>query len=208
MKKLIIICCLLCPGLTRAQSIADCVQQLALDYEKLAGLKNILSQMYTGYQLVAKGYNSVKSVSQGNYNLNEAFLDGLYIVSPTVRKYPKVLATISNQSSLISEYKSASGAFRQDKHLSPDEMAYMLDVYNNLVSQSLSNLDALALVMSDNKLRMSDAQRLRLIDQLYGESREQLSFLRKFNGQITLACNRRAKQANDKQTVRDLYGIN
>jgi hypothetical protein len=117
MKKKIIIALMamviIVPVSSRAQSIAQCLEQLSLDYQKLAGLKSILSQMYTGYEVISKGYNGVKDVSKGNFSLHEAFLDGLLVVSPTVRKYPKVTAIINDQATLVSEYQSASKSFKR-----------------------------------------------------------------------------------------------
>jgi len=191
----------------RAQSVADCIQQLALDYEKLASLKSILSQMYTGYQVLSKGYTAVKDVSQGNFSLHEAFLDGLFIVSPTVRKYPRVSDIINDQAMLVGEYKSAAGRFRQGGRFNPDELGYMMDVYNNLVSASLKNLDDLAMVMTDSKLRMSDAERLSAIDRIYLDSRNQLSYLRKFNSDAERIALQRGRATADKQSVNSLYGL-
>src|ERR1700744_2274074 len=106
MKKLSIVFLLVVlANVGRAQSIAQDLEQLSLDYQKLAGLKSILSQMYTGYEALSKGYNAVKEVSQGNFNLHEAFLDGLFIVSPTVRAYPRVADIINDQTSLMGEYQ-------------------------------------------------------------------------------------------------------
>src|SRR5437879_1265686 len=85
------------PWAGKAQSIAQDLEQLSLDYRKLAGLKSILKQMYTGYAMLNKGYKAVKEVSQGNFSLHEAFLDGLLIVSPAVRKYPRVADIINDQ---------------------------------------------------------------------------------------------------------------
>lgn len=196
------------PVNSRAQSIADCIQQLTLDYQKLAGLKSILQQMYQGYEVLSKGYNSVKDVSQGNFSLHEAFLDGLMVVSPTVRKYPRAADIISDQASLVREYKSASSAFGQDKHFNPDEVGYMMDVYNHLISTSLKNLDDLATVMTDNQVRMSDAERLAAIDRIYTDSHSQLSFLRRFNDQVYRTVLQRSRETNDRQTLKNLYGIN
>jgi len=210
MKKTILFFVLLMcsyPVVSRAQSIAQELEQLQLDYQKLAGLKSILSQMYKGYQIVSSGYNSVKSVSQGNLNLHQAFLDGLMVVSPTVRKYPRVADIINDQMELVSEYKSAYGSFRQDKHFNPDEISYMIDVYNNLISGSLSNLNTLTIVMSDNKLRMSDNERLRMIDQVYATGHDQLTFLRQFNNQTRNVAIARANNQNDQQTIQKLYGV-
>lgn len=195
------------PEIAAAQSIAQDLEQLSLDYQKLEGLKSILSQMYKGYQIVSTGYNSVKGVAQGNYSLHQAFLDGLMVVSPTVRKYPRVADIINDQAMLVSEYKSAYGSFRQDKHFNPDELNYMAEVYNNLVSQSLQNLDELTMVMADNKLRMSDNERLQAIDRMYATGHEQLVFLRQFNEHTQDLAVVRAKEVNDKQTLQKLYGI-
>jgi regulator of sigma D len=199
---------LLVPASSRAQSIADCIQQLTLDYQKLAGLKSILQQMYQGYEVLSKGYNSVKDVSQGNFSLHEAFLAGLMVVSPTVRKYPRAADIVSDQAALVSEYKTASSTFGQDKHFNPDEIGYMMDVYNHLISISLKNLDDLAMVMADNKMRMSDAERLAAIDRIYTDSHSQLSFLRRFNDQAYRTALQRSRVTNDRQTLKNLYGIN
>jgi hypothetical protein len=56
--------------------------QLILDIEKLTQLKGILSDMKTGYTIIDGGYNQVKSISQGNFNLHSTFLNGLLAVSP------------------------------------------------------------------------------------------------------------------------------
>jgi hypothetical protein len=197
----------LTPNIARAQSIAQELEQLQLDYQKLAGLKSILKQMYQGYEVVNKGYSSVKNVSQGNFTLHQAFLDGLMVVSPTVRKYPKVQDIITDQAELVSEYRSAYNTFKQDSHFSSDEISYMTDVYNHLVTSSLSNLSTLTTIMSDNKLRMSDNERLQAIDQVYATGHDQLTFLRQFNNNTQSVAIQRAQQTNDQQTLKKLYGI-
>jgi hypothetical protein len=106
MKKLLRIMAVLfaiavTPVSLRAQSIAQDLEQLSLDYRKLAGLKSILKQMYTGYEVVSKGYGAVKDISKGSFSLHEAFLDGLMIVSPAVRQYPKVAGIINDQVMLV-----------------------------------------------------------------------------------------------------------
>jgi len=209
--KIIFLCCglaVVSPLSSRAQSVADCIRQLALDYQKLAGLKNILSQMYTAYEMLNKGYHAVKDVSQGNFSLHEAFLDGLYIVSPAVRKYPRVADIINDQAMLVSEYRHAASGFSSGGRFNPDEFSYMMDLYNNLVDASLKHLDALAMVMSDSQLRMSDAERLAAIDRIYLDSRNELSYLRKFDADAEKIGLQRSRSSADKRNVNSLYGIN
>ncbi len=196
------------PLCSRAQTIAQDLQQLELDYQKLSGLKSILKQMYTGYQVLSNGYNAVKGVAQGNFSLHQAFLDGLMVVSPTVRKYPRVLDIINDQTELVSEYKYSYNIFKQDPHFNPDEIGYMIDVYNNLISGSLQNLSTLTMIMSDKQLRMSDNERIQAIDRLYSAGHESLTFLRQFNNNTQTVAVQRAQQSNDQQTLKKLYGIN
>src|ERR1700743_430185 len=139
MIGLVLALCAANAGTVRAQTIVDAIQQLALDYQKLAGMKSLLQQMYKGYEVVSNGYNSVKDISKGNFDLHDAFLGGLMVVSPTVRKYPRVQDIISDQATLVSEYKAAANTFKQDKHINPDEIGNMMDVYNNIISRSLEN---------------------------------------------------------------------
>src|SRR5687768_9086443 len=94
-------------------------EQLLLNVEKLAQLKQILSDMKKGYTVLSTGYNTIKNISEGNYQLHQTFLDGLLAVSPTVRKYQKVTRIVDYQLFLLQEYKRAYNRFRQDKHFSP-----------------------------------------------------------------------------------------
>src|ERR1700743_3201592 len=131
-----------------AQSIADDITQLTLDYQKLAQLKTILKDMYKGYQLVSTGYNDVKNVTQGNFNLHQAFLNGLLAVSPAVRNYKRIADIINNQAEIIKEYKEAYAIFKKDPNFNFDELNYISSVYDNLINESVKNLDALTMVIT------------------------------------------------------------
>src|SRR5438552_2102449 len=82
-------------------------QQLLLDVQKLAQLKQILKDMKTGYEIVSKGYSSIRDISQGNFNLHQVFLDGLLQVSPVVKNYKRVADIVSYQLRMVKEYKAA-----------------------------------------------------------------------------------------------------
>jgi len=76
-------------------------QQLILNIEKLAQLKKILSNMKKGYEIVSSGYNGIKDISKGNFNLHDAFLNALLQVNPTVRKYKRVADIITCQFEIV-----------------------------------------------------------------------------------------------------------
>nr|WP_314896888.1 TerB family tellurite resistance protein [uncultured Flavobacterium sp.] len=210
MKKILIIGIvfvgLLLPAKVTAQ--AQEMQQLILNIEKLAQFRQILKDMKKGYEILNGGYNTVKKLSQGNFSLHETFLDALMQVSPTVRNYKRVGDIINYQVLLVKEYKAAFDRFRNSGNFNPDEIAYLERVYNNLFKQSLRNLDELASVVTANKLRMSDDERLAAIDKIYADMQDKLLFLRSFNNNTSVLAIQRAKERNDVNAMRNIYKVN
>jgi hypothetical protein len=191
---------------TKAQSFE--IQQLILDVEKLSQLKNIYSDLVKGYEILSEGYNAVKDISQGNFDLHNMFLDALMKASPVVQKYQKVANIINCELQIISEYGTAYNRFKQDDNFSPDEIIYIAKVYNNLIDESMKGLSDLTTVITDNTLRASDDERLNIIDQLDAEMQNRLSFLRYFNNNTTVLALQRAREKNDVNTIKNIYGIN
>jgi DNA repair ATPase RecN len=210
MKKLLIIGIvfvgLLAPSKVTAQ--AQEMQQLILNIEKLAQFRQILKDMKKGYEILNGGYNTVKKLSQGNFSLHETFLDALMQVSPTVRNYRRVGDIVNYQVLLVKEYKAAFERFRNSGNFNPDEIAYLERVYDNLFKQSLRNLDELASVVTANKLRMSDDERLAAIDKIYADMQDKLLFLRSFNNNTSVLAIQRAKERNDVNAMRNIYKVN
>jgi len=183
------------------------IQQLLLNVEKLAQLKKILSNMKQGYQIVSNGYSAIKDISKGNFNLHEAFLDGLMRVSPTVRKYKKIGEIIIFQSQLVKEYKSAFRRFDASNLFNANEIKYMGNVYANLFNKSLQNLDELTMVITAGKLRMSDDERLNAIDRIYIDMGDKLVFLRTFNNENNVLAIQRGREMVDTKISKKLNGF-
>ena len=211
MKKIVMILSLIFCSLLHAYKVsaqAAEIQQLLLNVEKLAQFKQILSDMKKGYQILEGGYNTIKDISEGNFSLHKAFLDGLMQVSPAVRNYRRVADIINYQIVLVKEYRNAYGRFKRDNNFNPQELDYIGDVYNNLLKESLRNLDELTTIITAGKTRMSDDERLQAIDRIYADMQDKLTFLRHFNNNTTILAVQRAKERNDVQAIQKIYGIN
>lgn len=211
MKKIIFCLIIVFSGMgavTKASAQANEIQQLLLNVAKLAQFKQILEDLKKGYEIVHTGYTTIKNLSEGNYNLHKTFLDALWQVSPTVRKYKRIEDIFNYQIILVKEYKFAYSKFRKDDNFNLWEIEYIGNVYENLFDQSLNNLDNLATVITANKLRMSDDERLKAIDRIFAEMQDKLLFLRHFNNNTTIMAVQRAKEQNDVITLRNIYGIN
>ncbi len=183
------------------------VQCLVLDCSKLAQLKSILSDMKEGYGILTQGYGAVKDISEGNFHLHQVFLDNLMKVSPAIRKYGRVTDMVSDQLAMMKEYKSAWQRFRSDARFTPEEVQYLANVYGHLIQLSLAKLDDLTTILTDGTVRMNDEERLARIDELAEDMHDKLTFLRYFNGNTSVLSLQRARQQNDINASRNLYGI-
>lgn len=183
------------------------IQQLVLNLEKLNQLRAILDQMYKGYQIVSKGYNTVKDLTQGNFNLHKTFLDKLLDVSPVVKQYKRIAEIITNQRKLVTEYKAALTKFETVNLFNKNDIAFIKRVYNNLIGRSLKNLDELLMVITANQLRMNDAERLNAIDRIHADMLDKLQFLRDFNDRTKLLAAQKKQHLHDTKTLQELYGI-
>lgn len=181
--------------------------QLLLNYEKLKQLEEILDNMYKGYQILSQGYNRIKGIAEGNYNLHQVFLDGLFAVNPAVAKYRRIPDIMTYQQLLMKEYRRAFNRFKNDSHLTTDEIRYLEKVYEYLVRQSLKNLEELAMIITANKLRMSDDERIQSIDRIYFDIENKLSFLRYFNSSTQILVLQRAKEGSDVDAAKKLYEL-
>lgn len=181
--------------------------QLILNYEKLQQLENILDNMYKGYKILQKGYNTIKDISEGNFNLHQVFLDGLLAVNPQIKDYYRIPQIIKYQRLLVKEYKASWNVLRNDDHLTAEELQYIEKVYSNLFDQSLKDLDELIMATTASKLRMSDDERLQVIDRVFLNMEDKLSFLRYFNSGAQLLCLQRAKAKSNIQTIQKLHDV-
>lgn len=183
------------------------IQQLILDIEKLNQLRAILNNMYKGYKILTSGYNTIKDLAEGNFNMHKLFLDGLLEVSPTVKKYKRIVEIISTQQQLVKEYKNALGQFRSTKVFNPDDIGYLETVYEKLIDRSLKNLEELLMVVTAGKLRMNDAERIDAIDRIYADMQDKLQFLRHFNDKATLMAVQKQRLLKETKDLKSIYGI-
>ena len=196
-----------CLSSLKCKSQSQEIQQLLLNIEKLEQLKSILSQMKQGYSIISAGYERIKGLAKGNFDLHKAFLDKLLQVSPTVRNYYKVTRIISTQRSVLSECTRLRQLSQNNQAFAPTEQRYLSGVQGNLLQATLKQLEALAMLLTNNQLRMSDGERLAGIDRIYGSVKDQLAFIQNFNAHSKLLGAGRQMEQTDVNSSRRLHQI-
>jgi len=191
----------------RPQTIADLAEQLALDGEKLTSLKSTLQDMYQGYETLQQGYSRIRNIARDNFNLHQAFLDALWVLSPAVRDDPRLEAILNTEYRIVAEYKAGMARIGSSTVFSVQELSYLTGVFSAILQKSTEAIEELTMVTTENELRMSDDQRLQALDRIDAETKNELRVLESLDNEVTIESARRVKEANDIQTLKSLYGI-
>jgi hypothetical protein len=191
----------------RPQSILDLTEQLAIDGEKLASMKATLQDMYRGYTELQQGYTRIRDVVKGNFNLHEAFLDALWIMSPAIRGDPRLVEIIDIEYRIVAAYKAATGRVGAQPVWTAQELGYITGTYSTLLQRTMAAIEELTMISTDNTLRMSDAQRLTALARIDAEVKGELGFLERFDAELSIEAARRTQESNDINTLKSLYGL-
>ncbi len=201
MKKLLFF--LLCCSSPSAFAQSDEIQQLVLNVEKLAQLKEILSNLEKSYRILEGGYQTIKGLSEGNFKLHQVFLDRLLEVSPVVQDYQRVKVILTRQRQMIYGLeqlrRQALGPLRVE------EYTYLEAAFRRLYEQSLAHVNSLTLLLTPRQLRMNDAERLSAIDVLYEQSEHQYRFMRQFTQQTKLLIESRQREKASLEGLQRWY---
>jgi hypothetical protein len=139
--------------------------------------------------------------------LYQDYFDELGRVKSIISYYYRIREITEKQVRLVEEYKRAWALFQQDKHFTADEVRHMGQVYTGILGESAKNLDLLFLVINSLATQMSDGKRLDIINNAADGVEAVYSDLKAFNQQNMLLSLQRAKNGNDVNAVKKLYGL-
>ena len=151
--------------------------------------------------------DGISNWAQQTKDLYSEYYQELSQVKQVIADYDKVKQVISLQSKIVTEYEWAYSKFKQDKHFSSSEIAYMYNVFSGIMDQSLKNLDQALLAVNAFVTQMSDAGRMGLIDKAARNMQQNYNDLKQFNNQNIQVSLQRAAENNDLLTTKNLYGL-
>ncbi|MBS4040998.1 MAG: hypothetical protein KGZ81_10425 [Flavobacteriales bacterium] len=188
----------------RAQT--DEIQQLLLNVEKLDQLKEMLDNMQEKYRILSQGYQQIKGIAEGNFQLHQAFLDRLVRVNPNVRAYYKVGEIIQLQIGLVRGIEDARTHFQLGDYLQDKEFQQVNRLLGTWSKSSFHLLEELMLILSDNQLQMDDGERIQAIDRVHESLSELSKGVGKFSNSLSQLGELRKSKSQDLQTLQTLLG--
>ncbi len=140
-------------------------------------------------------------------DLYKDYFEELTKVKSIISYYQRIREITKKQLRLVEEYQQAWNLFKQDKYFTADELKFMAKVYSGILDESTKNLDQISLVIKSFTTTMSDAKRLEIINAAADQVDANYYDLTRFNKQNRLLSLQRAKENNDVDVVKKLYGL-
>ena len=125
-------------------------------------------------------------------------------VSSAVRDYRRVKSIFAKQTQIISTYSTVIEQLRKSPFIEPQQLADMVTIYGKMLGNSADTISDLSNIVSPATLQMTDAERMKIIDQLDVKITDQLSLLNYYT-QRNLMVMRTAQQTN--QDLKTLQGF-
>jgi len=144
---------------------------------------------------------------QKQKDLYQEYFDELWKVKDVLSYYHRIKEIKQQEISLVKQYHSAWNGVRQDGHFDANELLYIGQVYTGILSESVKNLDQLALVINSFTTQMTDAKRLDIINKAADAMQQNYDDLLQFNSQNIRVSLQRSKDEHDIDVVKQLYGI-
>jgi hypothetical protein len=192
-----------------AQTFAEWFQQkqTQIKYliQQIGGLQLYLGYIKKGYNIADKGWNTVKDLKNGEFNLHKDYFNSLKTVNPAIKKYSRVAEIIALQSQIIARYKAYYQKIKETNVFQPDEVNYCHDVFTALIDDVAACIDELTKVLTNGEWEMTDDERMKRIDRLYTDMTGKYAFVCAFGDKAYMLGQQREQELNDMKTLKNLH---
>jgi len=217
---MLIICCAVVPTKQANAQVTDIIQIIKEGVKKAIVAVDLQIQRIQTQTIWLQNAQKVLENSMSQLKLTDMaewvkkqkdlyanYYQELWQVKSAIAYYQRVKEIITEQVKLVNAYKQAFALFQQDKNFTEDEISYMYKVYSGILDESVKNLDQILNVINAFTTQMSDAQRLAIIDNAANRIDQNYSDLKEFNNENMMISLQKAKEYNDVDVVKKLYGL-
>ena len=162
---------------------------------------NLLANDGVVEQVLTKGF------TEKNMLLAKDWYDGLLAIINTIKTYRRVQHIFERQTAIITIYSKYIGKFKADPNLSPAQVAGVIRGYTLLIQESGTYLDDLSAIVSPAKSKMTDAERMELIDVLDEKVTHQYDLVNYFTRRNMAISTQQGQASKDAVTLKKLYGL-
>ena len=140
------------------------------------------------------------------YNESKKYYDALKKVNDLVRDAQRVKETILMVGEISDIYVNNYKKMLSDPNFRPEELVTIANGYTKLLGESNNLLRELKQVVNITTLKMTDKERMDVVDRCYKEVRDYRNLVRYYTNKNISVSYLRAKKQQDTDRVLSLYG--
>lgn len=175
--------------------------------QQIAALKVYLGYVKKGYDIASQGLTTIRNIKNGDFSLHRDFIGSLSLVNPKIKNYARVADIIALQIRIIKEVKETTKGINEAGQLTPEETSLCKSVFDNLLAESLKNIDELIFVITSGELEMKDDERLKRIDAIYVEMQGKYAFTAAMSEEMALLSVQRMQEQYEIGLSKKIYGF-
>lgn len=172
--------------------------------EQIAALQVYSTYLKQGYGIATNGLGSISGYLKSENVLHQSYYSRLKIADPSVKTNPMVKDIMAWQQDILKttrEINQTSGLTRAEKK-------YLAGVEAAVLKDCDQQLNTLQTVVSDNKVEMSDAERLTQLTTIHSAMLANYQFTSSFSAQLKILAPRRQQEKEQVAATKKVYGIN
>lgn len=182
------------------------LEQLKLNLEKLLQLKLMLARAKQGYEVLQNGYNAVRDVAKGNFDLHKQEMDRLLKVSGQVKQMPVIQKMQSDRTAVQNEFEGWLRHVQMVKVFNASELLAIRERYSAYTDMLVEDQAQVQLVVSPGVLRMNDAERMDVITRLSENSFATCKKIGRLIQEQSLVALKMIRHKKDREAMLRIYG--
>lgn len=190
-----------------AQTFAEWFKQKSTQkkylLQQIAALQVYASYYKVGNDIARNGLGSITGWLTSEYGLHNTYYNKMLYVNPVVKDNKQVSDIIGWQSDILKRMSSLD----KTSYLTNSEKKYIDQVKAALFSDCDQQLTELQNLVTNNKLKMSDEERLKHIGIIHAAMQSNYRFASSFSNQVKVYALQRSKESNNVIAEKKIYGI-
>lgn len=211
MKTILLILILSFTQDARSQNFDEWVRQKRTQIrylvQQVGELQVHLEMLKKGYDIVREGINTVEEITKGEFDLHNNYFTSLMKVNPHVLRYTNFPELIFGQNIINKRVTGIKYNLYASPDLSEAESAFIIKILDNLQDAATRIYSNLEDVLLNNKLQMTDHERLRRIDELKEEYKKHIVDLDQVELNIQQMIANRIAESNEIRLLRKLNNL-
>jgi len=191
----------------KAQTVAEWFDQKNTQtkylLQQIAALQIYAAYYKQGNNIAHNGLNSISGSLTSENGLHTTYYNNLKNVNPAVKNNKQVSDIMQWQKDILTRMSNLD----KTANLNENERQYIVQVKSALFKDCNGQITELQNVITDNKLQMSDEERLKHIGVIHTAMQDNYRFASSFADQVKVYAFQRVQENNNIITEKKIYGI-